>query len=94
MIAQGLPAAFYCDISRRLQSFCAFYRATLYWRGMCCRRVSVCLSVCLSVKGRSSTKWAKRRITQTTPYDSSMTLVLCYKDFDETPTGSPQRGAK
>jgi len=36
--------------------------------------VSVCL--CLSVTSRSSTKTAKRRITQTTPHDSPGTLVF------------------
>jgi len=34
---------------------------------------SVCL--CLTVTSRSSTKTAKRRITQTTPHDSPGTLV-------------------
>jgi len=34
-----------------------------------------CLSVCLSVTSRCSTKPAKRRITQTTPHDSPGTLV-------------------
>jgi len=49
-----------------------FYRATLCYRGICCRRVSVRPSVCcLSVTSRHCTKTAKRRITQITPYDSS-----------------------
>jgi len=38
-------------------------------------RLSVCLSVRPSVTSRSSTKTAKRRITQTTPHDSPRTLV-------------------
>ena len=41
-----------------------------------CLSVSVCVCVCLSVTSRSSTKTAKRRITQTTPHDSPGTLVF------------------
>jgi len=44
-------------------------------RGICRRRVSVCVSVTL----RYCIKIAKRRITQTTPHDSSMTLVFWYQ---------------
>jgi len=57
-----------------------FYRAMLCIRGTSHGpvSVSVCLSVCLwlSVTSRSSTKTDKRRITQTTPYDSTGTLVF------------------
>ena len=49
-------------------------------RGICHRRVSVCLSVCLcvcvSVTLRYCIKMAKLRITQTTPHDSPMILVF------------------
>jgi len=38
--------------------------------------VVVCLSVCVSVTLRYCIKTAKRRITQTTPHDSPMTLVF------------------
>ena len=41
-------------------------------RGICRRRVSVCLSVTL----RYIIKMAKRRITQITPHGSPMTLVF------------------
>jgi len=41
-------------------------------RGICRRRVSVCLSVTL----RYCIKTAKRRITQTMPHDSPMTPVF------------------
>jgi len=37
------------------------------------------LSVSLSVTSQYSTKMAKPRITQTTPYDSTGTLVFCYQ---------------
>ena len=50
----------------------AFYRTS----GICHGRVSVCLSVCLSITSRGSTKMAKRRNMQTTPHDSSGTLVF------------------
>ena len=47
-------------------------------RGICRRRVSVCVcvSVCLSVTLRYCIKTAIRRITQTTPHDSPMILVF------------------
>jgi len=45
-------------------------------RGICRRRVSVCLCVCVSVTLRYCIQTAKRRITQTTPHDSPMTLVF------------------
>jgi len=45
-------------------------------RGICRRRVSVCLSVSVSVTLRYCIKTAQRRITQTTPHDSPMTLVF------------------
>ena len=37
--------------------FVSFYRASIASRGICCHRVSVCLSVCPSVTSRSSTRW-------------------------------------
>ena len=66
-------------------------------RGICRRRVSVCLSVCVCVCV-SVTLWyciktAKRRITQTTPHDSPMILVSDAKDHGEIRTGSPPTGA-
>jgi len=50
-------------------------------RGICCRRVFVRLSVCVCV---SVTLWyciktAKRRITQITPHDSTLTLVFWHQ---------------
>jgi len=56
-------------------------------------RVCVCLSV--SVTSRSSTKTAKRRITQTTPHDSPGTLVKFSdaEDLREIRPGSPATGA-
>ena len=49
-----------------------FYRAMLCIRGTSHGPVSVRLSV----TSRSSTKTAKRRITQTTPHDTPGTLVF------------------
>ena len=53
--------------------------------------MGLCLSVCLSVTSRSSTKTAKHRITQTTPQDSPGTPVFCSdaKDIREIRPGSP-----
>jgi len=59
---------YYCCIITQ-ESFCGnFYRAMLCIRGTSHGPVSVCL--CLSVTSQSSTKTAKRRITQTTPHDT------------------------
>ena len=51
--------------------------------------VSVCVCLSVSVTSRSSTKTAKRRITQTTPHDSTGTLVFRAKDLREIRPGSP-----
>jgi len=62
-----------------------FYRAMLCIRGTSNGPVSV--SVCLSVISRCSTKTAKRRITQTTPYDSPGTLVFWRQRSPRNSTG-------
>ena len=66
----------------------------LCYRGICCCRVSVrlsvCQSVCLSVRlSQAGTvpKRLKRRITQTALYDNPRILVC------EIPTASPPTGA-
>ena len=61
-----------------LNRFSYFYRAMLCIRGTSHGPVSACpcLSVSVSITSRSSTKTAKRRITQTTPHDSPGTLVF------------------
>jgi len=41
-----------------------------------CVRLSVCLSISLSVTSQYCTEMAKRRITQTMPYNSPSTLVF------------------
>ena len=70
-----------------------FYRAMLCIRGTSHGPVSVC--VCLSVTSRSSTKTAKRRITQTTPHDmprdSSFLMPKIFAKFDR---GHPLRGRR
>ena len=62
-----------------------------FYRAMQCIRgtsqgpvsVSVCLSICLCVTSRSSTKTAKHRITQTTPpRDSSFLMPKISAKFD------------
>ena len=78
------PPSTFCTCSTAPTTKCRKFkcRLTLRWgvytarryakRGICRRRVSVCLSVTL----RYCIKTAKRRITQTTPHDSLMTLVF------------------
>ena len=57
--------------------------------------MALCLSVCLSVTSRCSTKTAERRITQTTPHDSPGTLVFECQRSPRNSTGvTPYRGAK
>ena len=51
---------------------CFIFTARRYAkRGICRRRVSLCVCVCLSVTLRYSIKTAKRRITQIMPHDTS-----------------------
>ena len=77
----------------------AFYRAMLCIRGTShgpvSVRPSVRLSVCLSGTSRCSTKTAKRRITKTTPHDSTGTLVFWSQRSPRNSTGvTPYGGAK
>ena len=62
---------------------CFFTARRLAKRGICRRRVSVCLSVCVcvcvSVTLRYCIKTVKRRITQITPHDSPFTLVFWHQ---------------
>ena len=56
--------------------------------GISCRRVSVRPSV----TSRCSTKTAKHRITQTTPYDSPGTLVFCCRKSRQNSNGVTANG--
>jgi len=68
--------------------------AMLCIRGTSHGPVSVRPSVCLSVR-RSFTKTAKRRVTQTTPHDSPVTLVFWRQRSPRNSTGiTHYRGAK
>jgi len=57
----------------------------------CCASAVLAMGLCLcpSVTSRSSTKTAKRRITQTIPHDNPGTLVSDAKDLLEIRPGSP-----
>ena len=58
-------------------------------------RYSPWACVCLSVTSRSSTKTAKRRITQTTPHDTPGTLVFWCQRSPQNSTGvTPYGGTK
>jgi len=70
----------------------SFYCAMLYIRGTSHGPVSVCVRP--SVTSRRCTKTVKRRITQTTPHDSSGTLVSGAKDLREIDRGHPYGGDK
>ena len=71
------------------------FTARRYASAISCHRVSVCLSVRLSVTSRSCTKMAKPRIRLTTPYDSPETLVFrCQKSWRNSNDITPNGGAK
>ena len=73
--------------------FLHFYYAMLCIRGTSHGPVSVCLSV--SVTSWSSTKTAKRRITQTTPHNSPGTLVFWCQRSPRNSTGvTPYKGSE
>jgi len=73
-------------------------------RGICRHRVSVCLSVCLSVcvcvcvcvsvTLRYCIKTAKRRITQITPHDSTLTLVFWHQSSLRNSKGITSYGGR
>ena len=94
-----MPNFFKTGLSAK-QRYCNFsiFTARGYAkRGICRRRVSVCRCVCLSVTLRYCIKTAKRRITQTTPHDSPMTLVFwCQRSWRNsngiTPYGATNAG--
>jgi len=64
-------------------------------RGVCRRRVSVCVYVCVSITLRYCIKTAKRRITQIMPHDSPVTLVLWHQSSRRNSNGiTPYGGDK
>ena len=57
--------------------------------------VSVRVCLCLSVTSRCYTKTAKRRITETTPHNTTGTLVFCCQRSPRNSTGvTPYGGAR
>jgi len=76
--------------SHKLHHFTARCYASVVLAVGLCMCLSVC--VCLSVTSRSSTKTAKRRITQTTPHDSRVTLVFWCQRPRSPPTRAPNAG--
>ena len=70
-----------------------YYRATAMLSAV--YAVVVCLCVCLSVTLRYCIKTVKRRITQTTPHDSPMTLVFwCQRSWRNSNGITPYGGDK
>jgi len=93
--AETRPAALFSRQQRQQAAVFAARRAMLCIRGTSHGPVSVRTSVCPSVTSRSSTKTAKRRITQTTPHDSPGTLVFLSQRSPRNSTGvTPYGGAK
>jgi len=82
--------------SRRLRYWDTFvhaYSTQHFYRAMLCIRGTSHGPVSVSVTSRSSTKTAKRRITQTTPHDSPGTLVFWIQRSPRNSTGVPPTGA-
>jgi len=78
-----------------------FYRTTAMLSGVyavvvcLCVCLSVCVCVCVSVTLQYCIKTAKRRITQTTPHDSPMTLVFwCQRSWRNSNGITPYGGDK
>ena len=71
-----------------------FYGATLWQRGICCRRVSVCWSIRLSGTSRYYTKMGERRITKTTRYTAQGLQFSDAKDITKFQWRHPNGGAK
>jgi len=87
--AQMMPLPLTVSCFSKIQI--GFYRAMLCIRGTSHGPVSVRLSV----TSRSSTKTAKRRITQTTSHDTSVTLVFWRQRSPRNSTGvTPYGGAE
>ena len=91
-MAQLMPLPLTVSCFSKIQMI-GFYRAMLCIRGTSHGPVSVRQSVRPSVTSRSSTKTAKRRITQTTPHDSPGTLVFLTQRFLRDSTGVSPPGA-
>jgi len=74
-----------------------FYNAIMFVTAQCYASavlaVALCPSVCLSVTSRSSTKTAKRRITQRTQHDNPGILVFRYQRSPRNSTGITPAGA-
>jgi len=74
---------------------CSFFVFTARCYASAVLAMGLCLSVRLSVTSRSSTKTAKRRITQTTPHDSPGSLAFWSQRSPRNSTGvTPYGGTK
>ena len=77
-------------IFRKKGCKCVFFTARCYASAVLawpCARLCLSVCLCMSVTSRSSTKTAKRRITQTTPHDSPGTLVFWRQRSPRMPVG-------
>ena len=71
-------------VAKKVSFTARCYASAVLAMGLC---LCLCLSVCPSVTSRSSTKTAKRRITQTTPHNSPGTLVFWCQRSPRNSTG-------
>ena len=77
--------------------FCSFFTSRCYASAVLAMGLCLCPCPCvrLSVTSRSSTKTAKRRITQTTPHDSPGNLVFwCQRSPRNSTEVTPYEGAE
>jgi len=83
--------------TRYTRSYCSVPQMRTFFTARCYASAVVamdlCLSVSLSVTSRSSTKTAKRRITQTTPHDSPGILIFWCRRSPRNSTGVTPYGA-
>ena len=92
LVAPSLPTTL---VERVLQSVMSVYLSVSTFAFEPTDLWSYFFTDCLSITSRSSTKTAKRRITQTTPHDSPGTLVFWCQRSPRNSTGvTPYGGAK
>ena len=66
----------YWTLIETVRLSCTVFTARCYASAVLAMGLCLCLCLSVSVTSRSSTKTAKRMITQTTPHDSPGTLVF------------------
>ena len=89
-----LGMSFGCSFQQCADNYNSFSCFTTRCYASAVLAMALCPSVCLSVTSRSCIKMAKRRITQTTPHDSTGTLVFFCQRSPRNSTGvTPKNGS-